>query len=164
MASFKRLTEEEASHYFTVEEDHLNLSFSISTDWERVIGFTLTSDPNNPKWDIVTYYSKRKRQTYYNGEGRFYVYILSNPSIPNMLKIGYTGKHPENRAKDISRATGVPTPYKVEWAFKCHDGELMEKEVHKALDYCRVTGNKEHFAISLDEAKEVIENIGKKYT
>lgn len=164
MASFKRLTEEEASRYFTVKEDNLKLSYNFSTDWEKVLGFTLTPDPNNPKWDIVTYYSKRKRQTHYLGEGRFYIYILSNPSMPNMFKIGYTSKKPEERAKQISRSTGVPTPYKVEWAFKCHDGDLLEKEVHQVLDYCRVTSNKEHFTLPLEEAKQVITVLGKKFT
>ena len=41
---------------------------------------------------------------------------------------------------------------------------LMEREVHKALDYCRVSSDREHFRINLEEAKEIITRIGKLYT
>lgn len=159
---FRRLTEEEASHHYTAKEDNLNLN-GYNLDWDNILGYTLTPDPRHPRWSIVTYYSKRKRIVYREGEGNYYVYILSNPSIPNIYKIGYTGKRPEERAKQISSATGVPTPYKVEFAFKCHDGESAEREIHKALAYCRVTANKEHFALPLDEAKEIVEQIGSRY-
>ena len=41
------------------------------------------------------------------GNGDQWVYVLSNPSSPGLLKIGYTKKQPEERAKQISSATGV---------------------------------------------------------
>jgi len=54
-------------------------------------------------------------------------------------------------------------PYKVEWAFHCFNGEQLEQEVHKALDFYRVNSHREFFQISLDEAKRVVENLGSRY-
>jgi hypothetical protein len=44
-----------------------------------------------------------------------YVYILINPSLKGLLKVGQTKKDPEERAKEISQGTGVPTHYFVEF-------------------------------------------------
>ena len=40
-----------------------------------------------------------------------YIYILINPSINDLLKVGQTHKELEERAKEISQGAGVPTPY-----------------------------------------------------
>ena len=82
---------------------------------------------------------------------------------PGLLKIGYTKKLPEERAKQISAATGVAMPYKVEWAYQCFNGETVEREVHHKLKPFRVNNNKEFFQISLEEAKETINLIGNKF-
>ena len=80
-----------------------------------------------------------------------------------MLKIGYTKNEPEIRAKQISAATGVALPYKVEWAFQCFNGEQLEQEVHAELASYRVNQNREFFDIPLAEAQEAIEKIGQQY-
>lgn len=168
MRDFKRLTEQEASYFYTVDE--LNIDLRKGDNWKYVQGFINIPSVDPPfgefdkGWEDVIYITKRRRKTYYEGEGNYYVYALSNPSMPDILKIGFTGNHPEKRAQDISRSTGVPEPYKVEFAFKCHDGNNMEKEVHKTLDYCRISNDREHFKINLEEAKEIITRIGQMYT
>ena len=53
-----------------------------------------------------------------------YVYILINPSLKGLLKVGQTKKDPEERAKEISQGTGVPTPYIV--AFKEEFNDCVE--------------------------------------
>ena len=40
-----------------------------------------------------------------------FVYILVNPAFPGYIKVGKTTKTPEERAKELSAATGVPTPF-----------------------------------------------------
>ena len=157
----RQLTEEDASHYFTSKEQNLDL-VNIKKDWKKILGYTLKSEGNG--WEELTYITKRKRKTYFKGEGNYYVYIFSNPTIPNIIKIGFTGKHPEKRAEEISRSTGVPLPYEVKWAFKCHDGHNLEREVRKELDYCRISSDREHFQIPIEEAKKVILKLGKTYT
>ena len=88
---------------------------------------------------------------------------FADKSSPGLLKIGYTKKLPEERAKQISAATGVAMPYKVEWAYQCFNGETVEREVHHKLKSYRVNNNKEFFQISLDEAKETINLINNKF-
>ena len=46
-----------------------------------------------------------------NNDG--YIYILTNKFVPNIYKIGYTKRNPIERAKEISRATGVAGEWKV---------------------------------------------------
>jgi len=80
-----------------------------------------------------------------------------------LLKIGYTTQTPDERAKQISNATGVALPYKVEWAFKCFDGEQLEGEVHRKLREYRVNNQREFFQIDLEGAKKIIKLLGKNY-
>jgi hypothetical protein len=63
----------------------------------------------------------------------------------------------------LSRSTGVPTPFQVEWAFHCFNGEQLEGEVHRYLEASRIMGNKEFFDVTLNEAKEVITKFGQNY-
>jgi hypothetical protein len=70
MKNFRRLTTEEASNYLTKEEDGLN---------SPLIGFTLT--PDDGGWDEITYYTSRKRKNEIKGEGKEWVYVLSNETM-----------------------------------------------------------------------------------
>jgi len=153
----KRITIEEASQYIPCEEDY------TSKGIENAAFFTLT--PSDDGWEKVTYYTARKLNMYANRDGDYdsWVYVLSNASQPGLLKIGYTKNTPEERAKQISNATGVPIPYKVEWAFHCYDGFSLEQEVHHKLDAYRVNNNREFFQIPLDEAKDTVAELGKRY-
>ena len=96
-------------------------------------------------------------------EGDEWVYVLTNPAIPNMVKIGYTKLDPLVRATKISRGTGVPLGFEVEWAYKCYKGERIEREVHMYFSKERVSKQREFFRVSLNDAKEIIEKIGSKY-
>ena len=158
----KRITEEEAKQYIPCDEDYMG-------GFENAAFYTFTPSKNPPfgedGWEDVTYYTARKRNMYANRDGNYdsWVYVLSNPTVPGMLKIGYTKNTPEERAKQISNATGVVLPYKVEWAFHCFNGEMLEGEVHKYLESYRVNNHREFFQIPLDEAKKAVETLGKRY-
>lgn len=154
MEEFRRLTEEEASQYYTKDEDKLHAP---------LIGYTLVPDPNDPKWQLVTYYSARRKISPYKGEGRYHIYVLENDTMPGLLKIGYTKSTPEQRAAQLSKSTGVPSPFKVVFAAKCHDGAGIEYEVHKELATFRVNNEREFFSCTLEEAKKAINEIGKRY-
>ena len=149
----KKITQNLASQYFSIEEDIPNSPIRF---------YTKTEDHDG--WDKITYYTSRRKDIYANrGRADQWVYILSNPSLPNMLKIGYTKNEPEIRAKQISSSTGVALPYKVEWAFQCFNSEQLEQEVHAELASYRVNRQREFFDIPLAEAQEAIEEIGKNY-
>ena len=83
--------------------------------------------------------------------------------MPGLCKIGYTKKPPEERVKEVSRGTGVPMPFEIAWAFKCFDGDILEREVHKYLDGYRENADREFFRIPLEEAKQTIKILGARY-
>lgn len=153
----KRLSVEEAKQYIPIKEDYL------SEGIEKVKYFTLT--PKGNGWEKVTYFTGRKVNRYYNVNGDYdsWVYILSNPTQPGLLKIGYTRLNPEERAKQISKSTGVALPYNVEWAFNCFNGFMLEQEIHKMFEGYRINSNREFFEIPLEEAKISIKKLGERY-
>tara|TARA_R110000796_G_scaffold212_2_gene847 strand:+ start:1442 stop:1936 length:495 start_codon:yes stop_codon:yes gene_type:complete len=127
--------------------------------------FTLTPSVKGEGWEDVNYYTARSTSMYTNRDGDFdsWVYIMSNPTMPGYYKIGYTKKNPEERAKQISNATGVIVPMEVEWAFHCYNGFALEQECHHKLERYRVSNNREFFQMSLDEAKKTVEELGERY-
>jgi hypothetical protein len=77
-----------------------------------------------------------------------YVYVLSNPAMPGLVKIGMTTGRPEARAAQLS-TTGVPEPFVLEAKFCCPDCRFFEAYVHAAFDGCRVGSGKEFFRIEV---------------
>ena len=155
----ERITDKVAKGLIPLRENYGN------TGIENAAFFTITPSERGEGWEDVTYYTEKKYGIYADqGEGDQWVYVLSNPSLPKeYLKIGYTKLKPEERATQISSATGVPTPYKVEWAYKCFNGEMVERMTHEKLKAFRVNNRKEFFHISLEEAKDNIILIGNKF-
>jgi hypothetical protein len=155
----ERITNKVAKGLIPLRENYGN------TGIENAAFFTITPSERGEGWEDVTYYTEKKYGLYADqGEGDQWVYVLSNPSLPKeYLKIGYTKLSPEERAIQISSATGVPTPYKVEWAYKCFNGEIVERMTHEKLKAFRVNNRKEFFHISLEEAKDNIILIGNKF-
>jgi len=149
----ERITIEESKEYFSKEEEFTDASIKY---------FTLTLKKDG--WEDVTYFTSRKKTNrLQQGKGDQWVYIMSNPTYPNYLKIGYTKNSPEKRAKQLSSSTGVVLPFKLEWAFKCFNGENLEHEVHRKLSDVRVNNHREFFDISLNEAKDTIKELGISY-
>jgi len=89
-------------------------------------------------------------------EGTGYVYILINPSLKGLLKIGRTKRYSEERAKEISTATGVPTEFVVAYEQRFADCDIAEARVHQRLHAYRVSGNREFFRLPLKDAIQVI--------
>lgn len=148
----KRISLEEAKEYIPCVEDYLDDPPSF---------YTVRQEENN--WGVVTYYTNKKKGLFIGKEGDEWVYILTNPVIPDMVKIGYTKLDPFNRAIQVSRGTGVPIGYDVEWAYRCYKGERIEREVHKYFKEFRVSANREFFRVSVEDAKLIIKQIGEKY-
>src|SRR5213076_1663896 len=87
-----------------------------------------------------------------------FVYILINPAIPGYIKVGKTTKTPEERAKEISAATGVPTPFIVAYDASFVDCDQAETYIHTLLETRGIsrTPDREFFATSLREAIAVV--------
>lgn len=79
-----------------------------------------------------------------------WIYVLSNPSMPGMYKIGLTRNHPSQRANQLSRSSGSPSDFVVEAKFISSDPERDEKIIHEALSRFRVTQSREFFSCKLD--------------
>lgn len=62
-----------------------------------------------------------------------YVYILSNPSMPGLLKIGMTRFDPTKRVQELSSATGVPTQFQLIYYREFHNCVAAELEIHSIL-------------------------------
>lgn len=89
-----------------------------------------------------------------------YVYVLMNPSMQNLVKIGKTVREPEERAKELSSTTGVPTPFVV--VYNCYFKSCTEAEsfVHSFLENkgFRVSTKREFFEIPIKDAIDAIMN------
>jgi len=82
-----------------------------------------------------------------------FIYMLSNPAMPGILKVGCTAGSVEKRAAELSSSSGVPQRYKIERMFPVYvSPKIAERKVHFALDGCRVNDSREFFRISVDDA------------
>lgn len=90
-----------------------------------------------------------------------YVYIMMNPSYNGMIKVGKTTKDPDERAKELSSATGVATPFIVVFKRLFNNCHTAEKIAHGILEErgCRVNDSREFFAIDIPDAINVILQI-----
>jgi hypothetical protein len=81
-----------------------------------------------------------------------YVYILSNPTMPRLLKIGYMLDDVDRRAQELYRATGVPQPFEVEFWCLTLNPESVEQMVHERLNSHRVNDGREFFLVDIETA------------
>ena len=84
-----------------------------------------------------------------------WVYCLSNPSMPELVKIGMTERTPEERAKELS-TTGVPTPFVIEFAKKVKNPAQKEATLHALLEkYAeRTNARREFFRTTPDVVRQ----------
>ena len=54
------------------------------------------------------------------------VYVLTNPAMPKLVKIGKTGRGVETRLNDLY-TTGVPLPFECAYAARGEDMDKREK-------------------------------------
>ena len=84
------------------------------------------------------------------------VYILTNPYIPKLIKIGKTDNL-EQRIKDLSSHSGVPVPFECFHAceVKGDKGEV-EKRLHDGLEDYRINEKREFFEFSPERARDLL--------
>ncbi|MFJ3825414.1 GIY-YIG nuclease family protein [Streptomyces nodosus] len=95
--------------------------------------------------------------------GRGVIYILVNPVIPGVVKIGRTARKVTERVREISRPTGVPVNYEVIYDQLVSDAHGAEKEIHSLLRPGRINEQKEFFQISAREAIRVVQEVANRY-
>lgn len=87
-----------------------------------------------------------------------FIYVLSNPEMDGVYKIGMTDRSPHLRAAEISAATGVPQPFNVEYYAEVSTPTLYERMVHKKLERYRLSENREFFRADIMVIVGVIRN------
>lgn len=80
---------------------------------------------------------------------RGWVYVISNKAMPGLLKVGFTLKDPDLRARELDH-TGAPHPYVVEYEVMVNEPRDIEQRVHSQLS--QVNEAKEWFRCSLQDA------------
>ena len=89
-----------------------------------------------------------------------YIYIMTNPALDGMVKIGYA-TDVETRRKQLS-TTALPYEYEVYATYET-SGKLEDKKLHKLIDNLnpdlRVTKSREFFVMSPEDAYELLESI-----
>lgn len=87
------------------------------------------------------------------------VYLLTNPVMPGLVKIGMTAqKDIEKRMRELY-TTGVLVPFECQFACKVKKGDCVkiEKALHAAFAPQRVNANREFFRIQVEQAKAILE-------
>jgi S-DNA-T family DNA segregation ATPase FtsK/SpoIIIE len=88
-----------------------------------------------------------------------FIYLLENPSMPGLVKIGRTERSVSERVSELSSHTGVPTGFAVvkEWAVT--NSVEAERIIHERLSDYRVSDNREFFKMEAEDATDIIESI-----
>ena len=85
------------------------------------------------------------------------VYLLSNPAMPGIIKIGLTMRdNIDGRLKELL-TTSVPVPFECEYACKVEDCGKVEKALHIAFAPNRIHPQREFFSIEPEQAIAILE-------
>lgn len=123
----------------------LNINRNIMTNLAEVIKF-----PLKPSVDFINREAGKLI-------GKFgWVYVLTNDSMPDIVKIGYTTQSPYLRAKQLSKATGVPQPFEVSYALTTMMFSELEARAHFLLSDYRVNDNREFFYQTPKDAYDLL--------
>lgn len=85
------------------------------------------------------------------------VYILSNPAMPGLVKVGKT-INLHDRMKSLF-STGVPLPFRCVYAKRVQDCSEVERKLHKGLNSHRENANREFFRIAEEEIINFLELV-----
>lgn len=84
------------------------------------------------------------------------VYILINPSFPELVKIGFTRRTVKQRMKELDN-TSIPFPYAYFHAVHVEHPEVVESRLHRLFYEWRVNKDREFFRIRYSTAVEGLE-------
>lgn len=84
------------------------------------------------------------------------VYVLINPAMPSMVKIGKTTQSDVEKRMSQLYSTGVPLPFECVYAVEVEDCSEVEKALHIAFNPSRVNPKREFFDIEPEQAIAVL--------
>lgn len=86
------------------------------------------------------------------------VYLLTNPTMPDLVKIGRT-KDLEERLRQLSTHSGVPVPFECFFACEVQDSVKVERALHDAFGDHRINPKREFFRLNPDRAVAILELV-----
>lgn len=87
------------------------------------------------------------------------VYVLTNPAMPGLVKIGKTTRDDLGARMRELHTTGVPLPFDCAIAVEIQgqeEGDKLEKALHVAFDTHRVTPKREFFKIKCSQVAALL--------
>lgn len=88
-----------------------------------------------------------------------WIYVLTNQTMPDLVKVGLTTSSPEQRTKELSSATGVASKFEIAASLEVSDVSAAEKKAHSILErvFGRPNQSREFFKADAQSAIEVLE-------
>lgn len=87
------------------------------------------------------------------------IYVLTNSSMPGLVKIGKTSRSDvESRMRELY-STGVPVPFECYYACQVENASKVEKSIHYAFGDLRVNTNREFFKINPDKIHAILQHL-----
>jgi hypothetical protein len=87
-----------------------------------------------------------------------YIYVLTNPTIPDLVKIGKT-TNLEDRVRSLSSHSGVPVPFEVYYSCEVIDPDKVEKHIHDGFGDHRINPKREFFRINPERVVSILKLV-----
>ncbi len=85
------------------------------------------------------------------------VYVLTNPAMPRLVKIGMTTQSEVTARISQLYTTGVPLPFDCEYAVTVKDVSRVENALHIAFEQSRLNPNREFFEMEVESVKAILD-------
>ena len=87
------------------------------------------------------------------------VYVLTNPAMPGLVKIGKTTQlEVDDRMRQLY-GTGVPVPFDCAFACQVRDASEVEKALHLAFGTARINPNREFFRVEPERIVAILKPL-----
>ena len=80
-----------------------------------------------------------------------FVYVLSNPLMIGVYKIGMTDRSPSQRIAELNSSTSIPTEFRLILCAEVVDARESEAMLHRELGYARINSKREFFRLDAGE-------------
>ena len=94
---------------------------------------------------------------YYEG----FIYILNNPSLEGIVKIGATTKDPNDKCRELSSNPSIPTPFNIVYYLSSMNPFKVVGIVYEILDKYTVDKSRDFFKVDVAQTVNLIEDIEK---
>lgn len=125
----------------------------------RIQAFVSEVPPGQIPLPVMSKSSKKKKAK--RVPDHQWVYIMSNASMPGLLKIGMTTTSPQQRNRELGSATGVPTPFVLEYSLEVANARRVEQVIHKELSAYRVNRRREFFEMEVSHAIRALKSVAR---